>query len=114
MSSYNATTVYRNGKKIFDYIPSTANPYILLDLLRKNWGFNGYVTGDCGAFGDLNNTAAYKKALFPDEDIDNIPQSATITKGLLNGADTDCGNAGVQKNVLDAVKHGYITEDDLI
>lgn len=113
MSSYNATTVYRNGKKIFDYIPSTANPYILLDLLRKNWGFNGYVTGDCGAFGDLNNTAAYKKALFPDEDIDNIPQSATITKGLLNGADTDCGNAGVQKNVLDAVKRGYITEDDL-
>lgn len=113
MSSYNATTLYRNGKKIFNYIPSTANPYILLDLLRKNWGFNGYVTGDCGAFGDLNNTAAYKKALFPDEDIDNIPQSATITKGLLNGADTDCGNAGVQKNVLDAVKHGYITEDDL-
>ena len=69
MSSYNATTVYRNGEKIFDYIPSTANPYILLDLLRKNWGFNGYVTGDCGAFGDLNNTAAYKKALFTDEDI---------------------------------------------
>ena len=113
MSSYNATTVYRNGEKIFDYIPSTANPYILLDLLRKNWGFNGYVTGDCGAFGDLNNTAAYKKALFTDEDINNVPQYATITKGFLNGADTDCGNAGVQKNVLDAVKNGYITEDDL-
>ncbi len=113
MSSYNATTVLRNGKPIYDYVPATANPYILKDLLRRNWGFTGYVTGDCGAFGDLNNTAAYKTVLFPNENIEDVPPSATITKGFLNGADTDCGYSASAGSVLDAVRRGYITEDQL-
>ena len=113
MSSYNATTIYRDGEQLYDYVPATANPYVLKDLLRRNWGFNGYVTGDCGAFGDLNATAAYKTELFPDKDINDVPQSATITKGFLNGADTDCGIAAAAGSVLEAVENGDITEDDL-
>lgn len=113
MSSYNATTIYRNGELLYDYIPSTANPYILQDLLRRNWGFNGYVTGDCGAFDDLNKTLSYKTALFPNEKISEVPQSATITKGFLNGADTDCGIAATAQSVLEAVEKGYITENEI-
>lgn len=113
MSSYNATTIYRCGKLLYDYVPSTANPYILKELLRRNWGFTGYVTGDCGAFGDLNNTAAYKTALFPGEALQAVPQSATITKGFLNGADTDCGYSATAGSVLEAVKNGDISEDEL-
>ncbi len=113
MSSYNATTVYRNGELLYDYIPSTANPYILQDLLRKNWGFGGYVTGDCGAFEDLNKTLSYKTALFPNEKISEVPQSATITKGFLSGADTDCGIAATAQSVLEAVEKGYITENEI-
>lgn len=39
MCSYNAV----NGK------PSCANPELLQDLLRAQWGFDGFVVSDCGA-----------------------------------------------------------------
>lgn len=112
MSSYNATTVTRNGMTLYDYIPSAANPYTLIDLLRRNWGFSGYVTGDCGAVVDLHRIPAYKQALFPGKDINQIPQSATIAKSIQAGNDLDCGSAA-QPNAYEAVKKGYMSEADL-
>ena len=49
MASYNGTSITRNGEFIYNFIPSAANSYLLQDLLRRNWGFDGYVTSDCGA-----------------------------------------------------------------
>jgi beta-glucosidase len=46
MSSYNAM----NG------IPTTANPFLLTELLRNRWGFRGYVVSDCDAVGDITRT----------------------------------------------------------
>jgi len=43
MGAYNSV----NGE------PACANPYLLTDLLRKQWGFDGYVTSDCGAIYDI-------------------------------------------------------------
>jgi beta-glucosidase len=34
-------------------IPCTANKWLLTDILRNEWGFNGYVVSDCGAVGNL-------------------------------------------------------------
>ncbi|MEI6142903.1 MAG: glycoside hydrolase family 3 C-terminal domain-containing protein [Mariniphaga sp.] len=34
-------------------IPCTANKWLLTDILRNEWGFNGYVVSDCGAVGFL-------------------------------------------------------------
>ncbi len=112
MSSYNAVTLTRGGETVFDYVPSAANPYTLIDLLRRNWGFSGYVTGDCGAVADLNDKAAYKQTLFPGEDISKIPQSATIAKSIQAGNDIDCGNAS-RPNGLEAVLNGYMSEEEL-
>ena len=39
MASYNATTVYRNGSLLYNYIPSAANSYTQNDLLQKKLGF---------------------------------------------------------------------------
>ncbi len=43
MSSYNSL----NG------IPTSANAFLLTDLLRKEWGFRGYVVSDCDAIEDI-------------------------------------------------------------
>ncbi|HEV2646837.1 MAG TPA: beta-glucosidase BglX [Acidobacteriaceae bacterium] len=45
MSSFNAL----NG------VPATANPYLLDTILRKEWGFDGFVVSDDGAVGELIN-----------------------------------------------------------
>ncbi|HXR74942.1 MAG TPA: glycoside hydrolase family 3 N-terminal domain-containing protein [Bryobacteraceae bacterium] len=36
-----------------DGIPCTANPLLLLDILRKEWGFRGFVLSDLGAIREL-------------------------------------------------------------
>ena len=45
MSSFNSI----NG------VPATANPFILTQILRKEWGFDGFVVSDWGAVAELNN-----------------------------------------------------------
>jgi beta-glucosidase len=32
---------------------ATASPRLLQDVLRKEWGFGGYVVSDCGAIDDI-------------------------------------------------------------
>src|SRR5215471_7385827 len=36
-----------------DGLPACANPRLETEILRKQWGFNGYVVSDCGAIGDI-------------------------------------------------------------
>ena len=43
MCSYNAV----NG------VPMCGNQHLLTDVLRDQWGFDGYVTSDCGAINDI-------------------------------------------------------------
>jgi beta-glucosidase len=45
MSSFNSL----NG------VPATAYPYTLTDILRKEWGFDGFVVSDWGAVAELKN-----------------------------------------------------------
>ncbi len=45
MSAFNAL----NG------VPSTANPFLLQDVLRRQWGFNGFVVSDYTAVMELQN-----------------------------------------------------------
>ncbi|HJZ95166.1 MAG TPA: glycoside hydrolase family 3 N-terminal domain-containing protein, partial [Candidatus Solibacter sp.] len=36
-----------------DGLPACANPRLENDILRKQWGFTGYIVSDCGAIGDI-------------------------------------------------------------
>jgi beta-glucosidase len=38
-------------------VPATANPFLLTQILRKEWGFNGFVVSDWGAVAELENHA---------------------------------------------------------
>ncbi len=40
-------------------IPDCASSFLLTDLLRKQWGFEGYVVSDCGAIGDISRSHHY-------------------------------------------------------
>ena len=71
MCSYNAV----NG------VPSCASPELLTTNLRDNWGFNGYVTSDCGAVGNVA-----KEHNFTGGD-PNKTALATLSAGM----DNDCG-----------------------
>ena len=53
MTAYNAI----NG------VPCTANKWLLTDILRNEWGFNGYIVSDCGAPGLLYTDQKYAPTL---------------------------------------------------
>ena len=71
MCSYNAV----NG------VPSCANKFLLKDVLRDTWNFDGYVTSDSGAVSDIfhnhhyceNMTCAVGKAISAGCDIESAP-----------------------------------------
>ncbi len=113
MSSYNANTIYRNGTPIVNYLPSAANSYLLTDLLRRSWGFDGYVTTDCGAGEDLAKNASYKNAILGSTVSD---ESAYIAAALKAGMDLECSLGGGNYTTRfgnDAVEKGYISEEEL-
>jgi len=51
------------------------------DYLRTQWGFQGYVTGDCGAVADVLTTHHY-----------TTTTDQTCYDVINSGLDTDCGS----------------------
>lgn len=70
-----------------DGIPATANKWLLTDVLRKEWGFDGFVVSDytgvsemtAHGFGDLQHVAA--KALEAGLDMDMVSEGFLTTLG---------------------------------
>eukprot|EP00051_Salpingoeca_urceolata_P010634 m.130386 g.130386 ORF g.130386 m.130386 type:complete len:281 (+) comp16786_c0_seq2:1123-1965(+) len=91
MCSYNAV----NG------VPSCANSWLGETVARGEWGFDGYITSDCDADGDVFNSHHYTAT--PEE---------TVRDVLLAGTDVDCGSF-VGKNAASALQKGLITEADM-
>ncbi|MHA1649089.1 MAG: glycoside hydrolase family 3 C-terminal domain-containing protein [Candidatus Helarchaeota archaeon] len=81
-------------------IPCCANKFLLQDLLRKEWGFDGYVVSDCGAI--MWNRFRHKY-------FGSIAQSAAWA--VKNGCDLNCGFA--YKFLSKAIKWGFITEEEI-
>jgi beta-glucosidase len=80
--------------------PACASPRLLQDILRKQWGFQGYVVSDCGAVGDI-----YLNHKF-------APTAAEgVAKALKAGTDLNCGVEYV--NLLPAVRSGLLAESEI-
>ena len=113
MSSYNATTITRNGEYVYNFIPSLSNSYLLQDLLRRNWGFSGYVTSDCGAGEYMLKNSAFKIGMLGNASLANEQYIAQIYKSGLN---LECNLGGGNMSTLygvAAVENGYLSEEEL-
>ena len=106
MSAYNKV----NG------VPAAANTYLLDDLLRKTWGFDGHVVSDCGAIGNVYGNGAGGAGYWS-----SLPTNSTnrrlagIAWSIQAGTDISCGNEYVagSNGVNASINAGYMTEDDL-
>jgi len=72
----------------------------LFAILRREWGFDGYVVSDCGAVRDIWEYHKYVKT---------EPEASALA--VRAGTDLTCGNEYVK--LLDAVKQGLITEAEI-
>jgi beta-glucosidase len=87
MSSFNSL----NG------IPASANPFTLTQILRKEWGFDGFVVSDWGAVGELINHS--------------IGDGPTVARRALEaGVDMDMEGNLYGKVIAEQVRSGKIPE----
>jgi beta-glucosidase len=92
MSAYNA---YQN-------IPMTANKQLLSDVLRKQWGFKGYVVSDCGAIVFIRWAFFYTNS-----------ETEAAASALKAGCDLDCGDDLYSKYLNNAINEGKVSEADI-
>ena len=88
MGAYNRT----NGE------PCCGSKTLLVDLLRGEWGFDGYITSDCWAISDFHLH----------HQVTDAPTDS-VKLALENGCDLNCGN--MYAYVLQALQEGKITEE---
>ena len=84
-----------------DGASASASWMLLEDILRKQWGFEGYVVSDCGAIRDIY---MYHKI------VNTAEEAAAV--GLRRGCDLNCGNV-YKKHMLEAVQQGLIAEGEI-
>ena len=80
--------------------PACANPLLLTDILRKQWGFDGHVVSDCGAIYDI-----YGNHKFTDS-----PEEASAF-AIKAGDDLCCGTD--YNSLVRAVRGGLISEKEI-
>lgn len=101
-----------------DGVPATANKWLMTDVLRKQWGFNGFVVTDYTGIsemidhgiGDLQTVSA--RALKAGIDMDMVSEGlATVGKSLKEGKVTQAEIDQACRRVLEAkYKLGLFTD----
>lgn len=86
---------------LIDYTPATANKWMMTDVLRKQWGFNGFVVTDYASIAEILQHGTAK-------DIKEASEQA-----LKAGTDMDmCSNAFV-KHLAKSIAEGKVSEEDV-
>ncbi|MGA7160913.1 MAG: glycoside hydrolase family 3 C-terminal domain-containing protein [Bacteroidota bacterium] len=84
-----------------NHVPANANSFLLTDLLRRTWGFEGYVVSDCGAVTDMVEGHHFYKT-----------GAEAAAKSILAGCDLDCGME-YRQNLKEALAKGLLDVRDL-
>ncbi len=90
MGAYNRT----NGE------PCCGSKTLLQDLLRDEWGFDGYITSDCWAISDFHLH----------HHVTSTPVES-VALAITNGCDLNCGN--MYGYILKTLQEGKITEEQI-
>ena len=83
-----------------DGVPATANKWLLTDVLRKEWGFKGFVVSDYTGVSEMINHGY--------GDIQQVS-----AKALEAGLDMDMVSEGLLTTLAQSVKEGKITEKQI-
>ena len=92
MGAYNAV----------DGVPACASSFLLTDLLRKRWGFDGYVVSDCGAIRDVWGSRQHHYVRTPEE---------AAAAAIKAGCNLCCG--GDYNALVRAVQQDLVTEKEI-
>lgn len=87
MSAYNS----------IDGIPCSSNPWLLKDILRKDWGFSGFVVSDLLSISGLNGGHATAATAVE-----------AASQSIHAGLDVDLSGTGYGPNLLKAVQQGLV------
>ncbi len=79
---------------------ASASQRLLLDILRRDWGFEGYVVSDCGAIDDIY--LRHKIVATPEE---------AAALGVRKGCDLECGRT--YRALRKAMDTGLVAEPDI-
>ena len=86
---------------LIDYIPATANKWMMTDVLRKQWGFKGLLVTDYASIAEILKHGTAK-------DLKQASEQA-----LKAGTDMDmCSNAFV-KHLTQSIQEGKVSEEDI-
>jgi beta-glucosidase len=85
-----------NGFNVFEGIPVTANEYLIEEVLKKMWGFKGFIVSDWMSYGEMIQHG-YAKDL----------KEATH-KGLMAGSMMDMQSEALVKYIPELLKEGKL------
>lgn len=80
--------------------PACAHPYLMEDVLRNQWGFEGYFTSDCWAIRDF----------FDGHNVVKTAQEAAAL-AINEGCNLNCGDT--YPELLKAIQQGFTTEAEI-
>ncbi len=116
-------------------LPCSGNKMLLTDILRKEWGFKGYVTSDCAAVSDVyratkhlyfgNYTAGsiatgaadwknpYENSNSEEKMMEARATALCLNAGLNSNCEQYSSSAVLQRALLNALSNEYKTADEL-
>ena len=85
---------------LVDGIPATANKWLIDDILRKQWGFQGFVVTDYGSIGEMR--------------IHGVGDDETnAISALCAGTDIDMCSEAYVKTLAESVRKGLVSEKEI-
>ncbi|KLE35938.1 glycoside hydrolase family 3 C-terminal domain-containing protein [Aurantiacibacter luteus] len=83
-----------------DGVPACGSSFLMQDILRDAWGFDGFVTSDCGAIEDF--VSGHRT---------HEDHAAASAASIIAGTDTGCNFRNEYWAIPEAVERGLISEE---